>query len=1427
MKSLSFPVLLTAAVLVTAPLACAQADPSFNPTTVSITGFRQTQTITITSPYNDCTMTITASTSDPTIATIAPPGPVQGIGPFTFTITSGLKAGSATIIFYISGDPGGCVLSPEYDIPLTVRDVLPTPQTSVEEKEVIEPISMANGAFLNSYLDLRLRGPLPIYFERYYYSALAAEVQVKSALGTNWMNNYDITLTAGATSASVIYYQGQTILFTNTSGTWTQTTSDPFRYQLQQSGTTFHMLDPFSHLIYTFNGANGQLQSVQDRNGNSIAFTYSNGLLSHVADGLGATLDFTYSGSNLTKVVDQTGRSIAFAYTQNLLTSFTDATGKTTSYAYAPGGGLMTEYTLPRGNVPYTQTYDTSQRVATQNDAAANTFSFSFNSASGQSTMTNPLSQVSTYVHAARNLVQETDPAGNVSKIAYDANNRPTSHRDLAGNTTTFSYQQAAGLIASTTNPDGGTVSYTYVSSTNSGFTFYDLSLVTYPDGTTESFQYDQNGNVTGRTNRMGQQWKSTYNSKGQPLVVTAPDGTQTTITYSQDGSSAPASVQYPDGLVITLKLDGLKRLVSRKRSDGSAFSFTYDAYDRPLTYTNEVGAVTTFAYDANGLLASVTDQDGGTIKISRTGTDKIGAVTDAAGRALTIRYDAVDRSAGLTWSDGTANQIAYDAAGNPASYTDGEGKVWKQVVDATGAETSLTTPLGAQTSFTLDSMDRQVSLTSPAGKTAAFAYDKMDRLTSVTDPLQHPTVYSYDKNGRIIGVAIPGGIAAAYARDPLGQVTGITDPNGNVWSIKHDPFGRLLSLADPLGQATTYKRDAQGRVSQVVLPLGTMTATVDAAGRLTHGAYSDNTAFDFAWDPADRLTSATGLAFQYDASGAMSSSNGLAIVRDKLSRVTQVTLAPGKTITYTYDRRGLVTQVSDWVGGATVMKYDDASHLISITRPNGVTTTYSYDADGDVVSVQEAGAAPLSSISLTRDQRGLVTQANRNVPLSPTPSQLASSQSFHTYDAADRIAEFKYDAMGRRVSDDNATYTWDLASHLTGYMAGGGSAGFTYNALEMIASQVTGGITFQYVWNFALDLPSISVVRTASGDVTYYVHTPGGQLLHSIDATGKRSFYHFDEMGNTIFLTDDSGAISDKYAYTEYGALIAPGGGSSNLFLYQGRYGAMYLGAGLYAMRQRVYDSRTAAFLSRDPRVLLAPRLMNPYEYAAGNSLRFRDVTGNEASSSDSGSVCTVSNGLDAASGVTGTASLGAETAGLGNATEAGNNLQDFVNNMGVTEGAPNEQAEIQQLWKYAKKANQLKKAGKCVDAVGKAGLAVQLVQVGMEAHSFNSALQQVNSEYYTISDANLAAYRGLFSSILDLYRSGKIGAVQKNNMMLAAKINYEDAQMVTQELHMTDFILQSHVFFKNSMGTFVPVPLRWLGLTPENKLNGEAPVK
>ncbi len=121
---------------------------------------------------------------------------------------------------------------------------------------------------------------------------------------------------------------------------------------------------------------------------------------------------------------------------------------------------------------------------------------------------------------------------------------------------------------------------------------------------------------------------------------------------------------------------------------------------------------------------------------------------------------------------------------------------------------------------------------------------------------------------------------------------------------------------------------------------------------------------------------------------------------------------------------------------------------------------------------------------------------------------------------------------------------------------------------------------------------------------------------MYSINAlNNERQFYHFDEMGNTIFVSNETGTLIASYAYGPYGTITGSTGDLDNPFTWQGQHGVMQESAsGLYYMRARYYDSNTRRFLSRDPVSNSAPMTINPYQYALANPLLYLDPTGLDA---------------------------------------------------------------------------------------------------------------------------------------------------------------------------------------------------------------------
>jgi RHS repeat-associated protein len=218
------------------------------------------------------------------------------------------------------------------------------------------------------------------------------------------------------------------------------------------------------------------------------------------------------------------------------------------------------------------------------------------------------------------------------------------------------------------------------------------------------------------------------------------------------------------------------------------------------------------------------------------------------------------------------------------------------------------------------------------------------------------------------------------------------------------------------------------------------------------------------------------------------------------------------------------------------------------------------------------------------------------------------------THDAASQIdsAGYAYDAMGRLTADLAQTYTWDLASRLL-TVDDGSVVSFSYDALGMRVARTDVSGTRTYIWNYGLGLSSVNVEQEGGSDLRYFVYTPGGALLYRLEAVGEaRLDYHFDEMGNTQFLTDGSGSVVASYAYGPHGEVLGEAGAVENPFQWQGQWGlAREPTHELDSARLRWYSPSARRFLSRDLIGASGARDASPYQYAMGDPLRFADPTG------------------------------------------------------------------------------------------------------------------------------------------------------------------------------------------------------------------------
>jgi RHS repeat-associated protein len=1104
----------------------------------------------------------------------------------------------------------------------TITALSPGTVATTNSNKVGDPISTVTGELYNDSLppDLALGGPLPLEFRRYYASLINAN-GVTTRIGNNWAHSFEWQLLLFGPYAAVTSPEQKSFLFIQSGNTWSLFRQEDYGYQFASLGNnTYQFLDPRTNLIYTFSGTSSTLgnTSILDRNGNTLSITLPSNGSAQASDGLGRTLTITYDTNNkLIRVSDQSGRFVSYGYTGDDLTQFTDANGKITQYSATTSGvfkGLITSTTLPLGNKPTTQTFDTFGRVLTQTDSRGNVTTLTYDQPVNTTSFKDPLGAVITDTSRLyMEFLSRADPDNQTISTTYDANGRRNSVTDRLGDKLSITYHSPSGYIASITDVQGNTTTNTYISQTSGPFTFYLPSKTQYSDGTSSSYVYDSNGNRISVTDQAGKSWTTSYNSRGQVTGRFDPNGRGNTYTYNASDATLATSTD-PAGNVTNYSYDSLKRVNQIKFADGTSRSFTYDALDNVLKIVNERGKTTSFAYNDNNNLQTTTDAFGKSATIAYDTDDHVNKITDRLGLSATFAYNELGLLKSTTTPAGETFTETYDTHHRESAALDPVGKGPGFAYTKEDAVASITDALSRKSSIATDKFNLVSSVTIPSGAMYSVTRDKFEHPLLATDPANVVTSIAYDPRGLMNSLAVGNGafnLQSGIVHDESGLVTALTDPNNNIWSFGYDPAGRLTSRTDPLKRPTTYSFDLRNRVSNVTTPLGTGTFSYDLTGNLLRRHYSDGTDLNYTYDDSNRMTSAPGLTLAYDAEDRVTNSNGLQIAHDPNGRISSITYAVGKSVRYAYNSVGLLAAVTDWLTGSITFTYDAAHQLTSISRPNSRGTQFTYDADGRVASINEdAGAA----IAIKRDAAGKTVSDSRTLPANaPVSPSLANGVLPLSYDAADQIGQFSYDPLGRIATENLRRYTWDLASELASYSGADGSAVATYDGLGQRTSVNSPSGNRAFIWNYATALPSLATVQDDAGDRRYYIYTPDGALLYAVDAaTGARHFYHFDENGSTMLLTSDFGTVTDSYAISPYGETVTQGGSTENPFTWMGRYGVMQEGAtGLYYMRARYYDSVTARFISPDPVVSAHPLGSNPYQYALANPLEFADPTG------------------------------------------------------------------------------------------------------------------------------------------------------------------------------------------------------------------------
>lgn len=619
-----------------------------------------------------------------------------------------------------------------------------------------------------------------------------------------------------------------------------------------------------------------------------------------------------------------------------------------------------------------------------------------------------------------------------------------------------------------------------------------DITTYTYHSDTDPTI--GRRGQIATVTNALGHVTQvTTYNAHGQPTTVVDPNGVTTQLVY-----------------------DPRQRLTSRTTA----------------------GEVTAYQYDNAGQLTRITQPDGASLDFSYDAARRLTQVADNLGNRIAYTLDL---------RGNRVREDVHDATGSLAQTRSRAFNALNRLVQDIGAQNQITT-------YNHDAQGNLISMSDPLGRVTTNTYDALHRLIAVIQPIpaagQGAPITNYAVNGQdqITQVTDPRGLATAYVVNGHGETTQETSPDRGVTTRTFDDAGNLKTSTDARGKLTTMIYDALNRPITAVYA----GATGDELASVTYQ-------YDQGANGLGRLTSAVETSaaggilqttsYTYDGLGRTLSETRLVAgsvtphviayqYAPVTGRLTGMTYPSGRTLAFTYDAVGRVTQIATMAataqGGASQTIVSSVAY-----HPFGAPKAYllgnarqvnrPHDQDGRIAGYTLGGNA----YNLVYDPAGRITTLFDTV-------NAVQSQSY-AYDGLDRLTQAS-------IPSTNYSYAYDQTGNRTQRQAGSAAAAYTISPTSNRVTQINAAS----VRSIAYDTAG----NTTNDGVNQYVYDTRGRLVQSVTSIGTTR-YHIDPLGRRTRKTNTDPLIGDTvYHYDNAGRLIAetsPTGTTRREYFYLG----------------------------------------------------------------------------------------------------------------------------------------------------------------------------------------------------------------------------------------------------------------------------------
>jgi len=735
------------------------------------------------------------------------------------------------------------------------------------------------------------------------------------------------------------------------------------------------------------------------------------------------------------------------------------------------------------------------------------------------------------------------------------------------GNQLHFKYDEFARLLEET-DPLGRTIAYEYHHLTTL------VTQVTYPDGSTWRARYDDKGNLLAEFDALGQMTEYLNSDDGLPHTIIDATykskylwwNTLAQVERYQDCSGKNTWYRYDDRQHLVAVTDALNQTTTLERKpdgevvkvshpDGTAETFTYNPYGQVLTHTDGKGQTTRLLRTARGLPSSRQDAKGQRIRYEYDKAIRLTALVNENNATYSFAYDASDRLTEEVRVDNLTRRFSYDAGGHLIR------------LDEIGYGENGERP-ERDTVFERDAIGRLMAKLNRDAR-QEYAYDEADRLLSIQ---RHPTGMS-----KQLGIAEE---KLEYSYDLLGRLTEEITPAGTL-GYEYDPLSNLNTLTLPDSRKVNHLYYGSGHLHQLNLD-----------GQVISDMERDDLHRE-VYRTQGKLTS----CFGYDAMGRKAWQFASTLPAGKLSQVHNTGINTSLLVEHAYNpihRR---------------YQYDPAGELVRTLDKLRGEIKYEYEANGQLHS-RDTG-------SLVGSEEFRYDPAANRLDFNARQLEKVKDNRIKRW----RDQEYRYDPWGNLIEKRSGhsklqSFSYDCENRLVHAetLVNGkreSTGAYRYDSLGRRVAKVAeiDGTTEQkhFLWQ------GLRMLREETpGQSILYFYEPGSYApLARVDqAEGEEQkvyYFHTDQIGTPLELTDSEGGIVWQATYRSWGAVedLAVNEVEQNL-RFQGQYWDAE--TGLHYNTFRYYDPEVGRFVTQDPIGLLGG--FNLYSYAP-NTSRWLDPLG------------------------------------------------------------------------------------------------------------------------------------------------------------------------------------------------------------------------